>query len=121
MAGRYLIVTVLAAAALVAPAYAGESVPAPSPHSFAQTFLNLSNAYAVSNGDPTRVVHPDCVRAAPRHYMCSYATRLAGRSDVCRLMQALWTTNPTNPIKVTLAGRVRACTSLRAALDSLSS
>ena len=66
-----------------------------------------------------RVVHPDCVEAAPRRYMCAYATWRPGIAEQCRLMQAKWTPEAPSPITITLAGRVAVCSSLREALASL--
>jgi len=51
--------------------------------------------------------------------MCAYATRRPGGAEQCRLMQAQWLPRSLSLIRVTLAGRVPACGSLRAALRSL--
>jgi hypothetical protein len=91
----------------------------PSAAEFAHAFVELANGFAQSNGDFSRVAHPDCVEASSGHYMCSYAVTRPGRSDECHLMQARWTPERASTITVTLAGRTRSCESLRGALQSL--
>ena len=114
-----LLVAATAAALASGSALSARSVPSPSAADFAQQFRTLANAFALSQGYPVRVVHPDCVEAAPRHYMCAYATRRPGFAEECRLMQAKWNPDATSPITITLAGRVPVCGSLRVVLDSL--
>jgi len=91
----------------------------PSAIEFANRFVAVVNAYAMSHADETRVVHADCVEAAPGHYMCAYATLKPGLAKQCRIMQADWTPNADSEITVRLAGRTSLCGSLRQALASL--
>jgi hypothetical protein len=114
-----LLIAGSAAALSTGSALSARNVPSPSAADFAQQFRTLANAFALSQGYPVRVVHPDCVEASPRHYMCAYATRRPGFAEECRLMQAKWTPEAASPITITLAGRVPVCGSLRAALASL--
>lgn len=94
----------------VAPATARE---------FASTFLSLTNAYAAQHRRTERFTGADCVQASRGHFMCSYAIVRPGRGKECRLMQAEWTPNGASSFKVTLAGRVPTCHTLREALESL--
>ena len=86
---------------------------------FAWQFVGVANAYARAHGDRVRLVHPDCVQASPGHYMCSYVVRRPGRTDECRIMQAVWTPDSLSSFKVMLSGQVDRCGSLREALLSL--
>lgn len=95
------------------------AVPAPTAVQFAQQFVTLANAFGTLQGYRARVVHPDCVEPSVGRYMCAYATRQPGGVEQCRLMQAEWLPRSLSLIKVTLAGRVPVCDSLRAALRSL--
>jgi hypothetical protein len=122
MAPRRALGTIAAATAFACAttAFGATTRPAaPSATEFAHQFVTLANAFALSQGYRIRVVHPDCIEASPRHYMCAYATRRPGSGDQCRLMQAKWTPNAPSPITITLAGRVAVCSSLREALASL--
>ena len=92
---------------------------APTATGFADLFLSTVNGYARAQGDARRVADPDCVEAAPGRYMCSYASRGAGRPPQCHLMQARWTPQLASTYTVTLAGRVKSCKTLRDALGSL--
>ena len=89
----------------------------PAPAAFARTFREAMNAYAASRGDARRIANPHCVEASRGHYMCSYALVRSNGKRECHVMQAHWT--PPDPIKVTRAGRVARCDTLRAALKSL--
>jgi hypothetical protein len=100
-------------------AFGEPAVPAPTASQFAQQFATLANAFGTWQGYRARVVHPDCVEPSVGRYMCAYATRQPGVPDQCRLMQAEWQPRSLSLIRVTLAGRVPACGSLRAALRSL--
>jgi hypothetical protein len=89
----------------------------PGPAAFGRTFVEAMNAYAASQGDGRRLANPDCVQASRGHYMCSYRLVRADGKRECHVIQARWL--PPDPIKVTRAGRVGRCESLRAALRSL--
>jgi hypothetical protein len=89
----------------------------PAPTAFGRTFVDAMNAYARSHGDARRLANPHCVQASRGHYMCSYMLVRSNGNRECHVMQATWT--PPNPIKVTRAGRVARCETLRAALKSL--
>jgi hypothetical protein len=102
-------------AAVISAAKHVRSTPAPA--AFGRTFVGAMNAYAASRGDARRLTHPDCVEASRGHYMCSYRLVRPDGKRECHVMQARWL--PPNPIKVTRAGRVGHCESLRAALRSL--
>jgi hypothetical protein len=86
---------------------------------FASIFVALSNAYAAQHGKTARFTGADCVQASTGHFMCSYAIVRPGRGKECHLMQAEWTPNGASSFKVTLAGRVPTCHTLREALKSL--
>jgi hypothetical protein len=101
--------------AAVAAAKQVRSTPAPG--AFGRTFVDAMNAYAASQGDARRLSNAHCVEAARGHYMCSYALVRSNGKRECHLMQARWL--PPDPIKVTRAGRVARCETLRAALKSL--
>ena len=100
-----------------AAAVAAKAPATPGPAAFGRTFVGAMNGYAESQGDARRLADPHCVRASPGHYMCSYALVAPSGKRECHVMQALWT--PPNPVKVTRAGRVGRCETLRAALKSL--
>jgi hypothetical protein len=101
------------------PVPASPSVATPSAAEFGIAFVEATNRYAKDHGDPARISRPDCVRAAPGRYMCSYAVLKPRTPEECHLMQARWTPHAASTITVTLAGRTPRCRSLREALDSL--
>jgi hypothetical protein len=86
---------------------------------FARVFVGLSNAYAAQHGQTARFTGADCVQASTGHFMCSYAIVRPSRERECHLMQAEWTPNGASSFKVTLAGRVPTCHTLKEALKSL--
>jgi hypothetical protein len=114
----------LAAAALLGAAVAS-SAPRPTRHAtpsakeFGRILIGTANAYGAAHGDPARLEQADCVQASPGYYMCSYAVTRPDRPRECHLMQAEWTPGRTSSFKVTLAGRVSRCSSLRTAIQSL--
>ena len=116
---RRLVLVALIALALAAPAAATVREPSPSAADFGQGFVSTANAYAAAHGRAARLKSPDCVQAAPGKYMCSYAITRPGHPLECHIMQATWTPYGPSTYTITLAGRVRRCGSLRAALDSL--
>jgi hypothetical protein len=116
---RRLALAAVCSLALAAPAVAAVREPAPSAADFGEGFTSTANAYAAAHGRAARLKSPDCVQAAPGKYMCSYAIARQGRPLECHIMQAMWTPYGPSTYTVTLAGRVRKCSSLRAALDSL--
>ena len=91
----------------------------PSADEFARVFVEATQRFAVKSDDASRISGVDCVQATPGRYMCSYMVTRPGESSTCHLMQARWTPRRESTITVTLAGRTRACGSLREALDSL--
>jgi hypothetical protein len=101
-----------------APARAKSDAP-PTAAQFAALFTTLGNLYGEQHGKPQRLTHGDCVQASSGHYMCSYAVVRSGQPKECHLMQAEWTPNEASTYKVTLAGRVTRCGTLREALASL--
>jgi len=115
---RFLLV-VICSLASAAPAAATTREPAPSAADFGSGFVTTANAYAAAHRQPVRLKNPDCVQAVPGKYMCSYGVARPGRPVECHIMQAAWTPYGPSTYTVTLAGRVKRCTSLRAALDSL--
>jgi hypothetical protein len=119
MVMRRLVLVVISSLVLAAPAAATTREPAPSAADFGSGFVTTANAYAAVHRQPARLKNPDCVQAAPGKYMCSYAIARPGRPVECHIMQATWTPYGPSTYTVTLAGRVKRCTSLRAALDSL--
>jgi hypothetical protein len=101
-----------------APARATSDAP-PTAAQFASLFTTLGNLYGEQHGKAQRLTGGDCVQASPGHYMCSYAVVRPGRGRECHLMQAEWTPNAASTYRVTLAGRVTRCGTLREALASL--
>jgi len=81
--------------------------------------VRTTAAYADAHGEAARISNVHCVEASPGHYMCSYAVVLPNRPPQCHLMQARWTPSRASTYTVTLAGRVRACATLREAVRSL--
>src|SRR5262249_36772106 len=65
----------------------------PTASAFAESFVGASNQYAKKHGDPARLAHPHCVKAAPGRYMCAYTVVKPGARNECHLMQARWTPN----------------------------
>jgi hypothetical protein len=116
---RHLIIAAVCSLVLAAPVGAAVREPAPSAADFGDGFVTTANAYAAAHGRVARLKSPDCVQAAPGKYMCSYGITRPGRPLECHIMQATWTPYGPSTYTVTLAGRVRKCSSLRAALDSL--
>ena len=102
------------AAHAVAPAAA-----TPSAAQFAQSFVGLTDLYAVDHGQRARFTRVHCVQAAPGMYMCSYAIARPHRRPECHIMQATWTPDRASSITVTLAGRTRRCRGLHDAIASL--
>jgi hypothetical protein len=92
---------------------------APEAAEFARDVVGTTTAYDNAHADATRIESVDCVQASPSHYMCSYAVTRPNRPLQCHLMQATWTPKSAPTYTVTLAGRVRACSTLRDALRSL--
>ncbi len=93
--------------------------PPPSASEFAIDVAGTTTAYANANGKTARIANVDCVEASSGHYMCSYAVLRPGRPRECHLMQAIWTPNRASTYTVTLAGRTRACGTVREAVRSL--
>jgi hypothetical protein len=91
----------------------------PSAAEFGDAFVGTANQYAKDHDDPARINKPDCVQAAPGHYMCSYTVLNPGAPKECHLMQAQWTPQAASTITVTLAGSTTRCGSIREALNSL--
>jgi hypothetical protein len=122
MLGAVLAVGASAKNAPNAPAAGVATVPGAAPvtaREFANVFVAFGNAYAAQHGQTARFTGADCVQASTGHFMCSYAIVRPGRGRECHLMQAEWTPNGASSFKVTLAGRVRTCHTLRGALKSL--
>ena len=114
-----LVLVALFGLVLAAPAAATLREPTPSATQFGRDFVSTANAYAASHGQARRLKHPDCVQAVPGKYMCSYAVWWPDGRAECHLMQAKWMPLGPSTYKITLAGRVPKCSSLRAALDSI--
>jgi len=91
----------------------------PSATEFAESFVGLTNQYAVDHRQPARFTRVNCVEAAPGKYMCSYAITRPHRHAECHIMQATWTPAKASTITVTLAGRTSRCATLRQAIASL--
>jgi hypothetical protein len=119
MVMRRLVLVVICSLVLAAPAAATTREPAPSADDFGSGFVTTANEYAAAHHQPARLKNPDCVQAAPGKYMCSYAIARPRRPIECHIIQAAWTPYAASTYTITLAGRVRRCASLRAALDSL--
>lgn len=119
-----LVVGLVAATARIRIAAGGTQRPEqagyPSAVSFASIFVRTTNGFAAARGDHQRILHDDCVEAAPGKYMCSYTVRrLPAAPRECHLMEAQWLPGAGSPITITLAGRAKRCDTLQAALDSL--
>src|SRR4051812_4232915 len=102
-----------------APAVFEDPDAPPSASGFAQTFLGVTNAYALANGEATRLSSPHCVQASRGHYMCAYLVSRPGGRRECHLMQAEWTPGARSSFHVILSGRAGRCGTVRAAVRSL--
>jgi hypothetical protein len=94
--------------------------PPPDAAGFADVLVSVSNAFAVKQGDPTRLSHAHCVQGTRGHYLCAYLVSRPGRADQCHLMQAEWARERASSFTVVLSGRARRCGSVREAIRSLS-
>lgn len=107
----------------LAPPRAGAELrgaaPSPTASEFARVVVGTTTAYALAHGAAIRLRQVHCVKASRVDYMCSYAVARPGRAPECHLMQATWTPARASIYTVTLAGRVRACGTLREAIRSL--
>jgi hypothetical protein len=119
MVMRRRLLVVICSLVFATPALATTREPAPSAADFGSGFVTTANQYAAAHHQSARLTNPDCVQAAPGKYMCSYGIARPGRPLECHIMQAAWTPYGPSTYTVTLAGRVRRCASLRAAIDSL--
>jgi hypothetical protein len=119
LAMRRLALVAVCSLLTAAPAAAALREPAPSAAEFGRGFVATANAYSAAHGRAARLASPDCVQAAPGKYMCSYAIMRPRRPLECHIIQATWTPYGPSTYTITLSGRVRRCSSLQAALDSL--
>lgn len=117
--GGFLLLGAIVAALAVASYASAQGAAPPTAAQFASRFMALGNLYGEQHGKAQRLKGADCVQASPGHYMCSYAVVRPGRGRACHLMQAEWTPNAASTYRVTLAGRVTRCGTLRQALASL--
>src|SRR5262249_17960726 len=91
----------------------------PSPSEFARLVAGVANEYARVHHQAKTIDRVHCVPGYPGHYMCAYRVRRAGRAPECHLMQAHWTPGEASSFRVVLAGRARACRTVREAVASL--
>jgi hypothetical protein len=91
----------------------------PSPSEFARVVADVANEYARAHHEASTIEGVRCVPGRPGDYMCAYRVRRPGRPSQCHLMQARWTPGRTSSFHVELAGRARACGSVREAIASL--
>ena len=94
--------------------------PPPDAVGFARVLISVSNAFAVGQGDPTRISHAHCAEGSRGHYLCAYVVSRPRRAAECHLVQAEWALEPASSFTVVLSGRARKCGSVREAIRSLS-
>jgi hypothetical protein len=130
-AGFFAIVAVTASAmyfgvagfgSATQPASAAAATPrsaTPTAAEFATDLAGTANQYGAAHAASNRLARTHCVEPAAGRYMCSFAVVHQDGSSECHLIQARWAPEAESTIKVTLAGRVARCGSLREAIQTL--